>query len=280
MRGEAEAEDEDVGWGVGSFTGLVRRGGAVTLPEHRRRIPHVRSAQGLWRIRRRWTPESRSRRHTPASAHPPPSAAGTSPTTPRQPRSPSNRRATNELLPVNHSPFLSRIHVLRTLLVSLAMHAVAALLPAQSTPTLPPAAQALQVPAGNVVSWHVHALGVQVYRFDAATGQWTFVSPAAVLFADAGCHFPVGLHYTGPTWQSLGGSTVVGQRLAGATVDANAIPWLLLGAVSTTGPGVLAPTTYVQRTNTAGGLAPTRVGFAGETVWVPYAADYWFYRAQ
>jgi hypothetical protein len=31
--------------------------------------------------------------------------------------------------------------------------------------------------------------------------------------------------------------------------------------------------------NTVGGLAPGYVGQTGETVWVPYTAEYFFYRA-
>ena len=38
--------------------------------------------------------------------------------------------------------------------------------------------------------------------------------------------------------------------------------------------------TYIQRVNTSGGLAPTDPGHVvGEQVKVPYAAQYYFYRA-
>jgi len=39
-------------------------------------------------------------------------------------------------------------------------------------------------------------------------------------------------------------------------VDSTAIPWLRLGAVISSGPGVLDDTTYIQRVNTVGGIAP------------------------
>ena len=38
----------------------------------------------------------------------------------------------------------------------------------------------------------------------------------------------VGIHYGGPTWESLSGSKVVGAVIDRATPDASAIPWLLL----------------------------------------------------
>ena len=76
---------------------------------------------------------------------------------------------------------------------------------------------------------------------------------------------------------------VVGARVAAATVDPTAIPWLLLSAKSTAGPGIFADVTYVQRVNTAGGLAPTTdcdADHLGQAVPVPYTAEYFFYRAK
>ena len=73
---------------------------------------------------------------------------------------------------------------------------------------------------------------------------------------------------------------VVGQVLERATPDPNAIPWLLLKAKSTDGPGIFAEVTYIQRVNTVGGKAPTAPGdYVGELVRVPYTAEYFFYRA-
>jgi len=73
---------------------------------------------------------------------------------------------------------------------------------------------------------------------------------------------------------------VVGKVLASATADPNAIPWLLLKAKSTDGPGIFAEVTYIQRVNTVGGKAPTAPGdYLGEEVRVPYTAEYFFYRA-
>jgi hypothetical protein len=90
----------------------------------------------------------------------------------------------------------------------------------------------------------------------------------------------VALHYAGPTWKSNSDSEVAGARLAGETVDATAIPWLLLRAVSTSGPGSFERTTFIQRVNTVGGLAPAAPPTqAGAEARVGYTADYYFYRA-
>jgi hypothetical protein len=138
--------------------------------------------------------------------------------------------------------------------------------------------QNVQVPAGNDVAFHVHAEGVQVYRWNGTS--WAFVSPVAVLFADAGFDSAVGFHFAGPTWESVTGSKVVGTVLERCTPDPNAIPWLLLGAVSSEGPGVFDRVTFIQRLNTVGGNAPTVPGGSeGEVARVPYTAEYFFYRA-
>jgi hypothetical protein len=63
-------------------------------------------------------------------------------------------------------------------------------------------------------------------------------------------------------------------------VDPTAIPWLLLRATSTDGYGIFTRTTFVQRVNTTGGLAPaTPPTQAGQEARVPYTADYYFFRA-
>src|SRR5262249_4086269 len=119
--------------------------------------------------------------------------------------------------------------------------------------------------------------GWQIYRWDGKT--WSFVEPVAVLFADAAETNPVGLHFAGPSWQSLDGSKAVGMAMERCTPDPNAIPWLLLGAASSAGQGNLDGVTYVQRVNTVGGLAPTAPGAStGDVARVPYTAEYFFYR--
>ncbi|MET0647689.1 MAG: DUF3455 domain-containing protein [Pyrinomonadaceae bacterium] len=149
------------------------------------------------------------------------------------------------------------------------------------SPELPlPICQSIQAPEGNKVSFHAFALGVQVYRWNGTS--WAFVGPVANLYADAGFRGQVGTHYGGPTWESKSGSNVVGRRVVdtGCTPDANAIPWLLLETVSNDGPGIFKSTTFIQRVNTTGGLAPTTPGTTvNEVKEVPYTAEYYFYRA-
>ena len=140
------------------------------------------------------------------------------------------------------------------------------------------ACQTLQVDAGNKVAFHVYAEGVQIYRWNGAS--WSFVGPEAVLFADEGGNGQVGIHYSGPTWESVSGSTVRGAVLERCTADPDAIPWLLLEAVDPEGPGIFQWVTFIQRVNTVGGTAPAEPGSAvGEIANVPYSAEYFFYRS-
>jgi hypothetical protein len=133
----------------------------------------------------------------------------------------------------------------------------------------------LQVGEGYKVAFRTYAEGFQIYRWDGAG--WSFVAPEALLYDEDG--EVVGTHYAGPYWESDSGSTVKGAVLERATPDPAAIPWLKLGAVESGGPGVFNGVTHIQRLNTAGGLAPAYAGdFVGEEAWVPYAADYYFYR--
>lgn len=160
--------------------------------------------------------------------------------------------------------------------VALSLLASALTASADRTPSVP---GALEPPDGNKVEFHAYAAGVQIYSWNGATGKWVFVAPEAMLYDSEGN--VVGIHYAGPTWETESGSKVVAARIAGVTVDANSIPWLLLQANTAEGPGVLAGTTYVQRVNTAGGIAPSAAGTAdGQIARVPYTAEYYFYRAQ
>jgi len=142
-----------------------------------------------------------------------------------------------------------------------------------------PLCDSLQVQAGNQLAFRMYARGVQIYRWNGST--WQFVAPSATLFADPDYHAQVGIHYAGPTWQSNSGSFVKAARQADCTPDPTAIPWLLLQATSTNGPGVFSRVSYVQRVDTAGGKAPAYAGSSvGESAEVPYTAVYYFYRAE
>jgi len=91
----------------------------------------------------------------------------------------------------------------------------------------------------------------------------------------------MGIHYGGPTWESISGSKVRASVVDRSFPDPDAIPWLLLKASASEGPGIFDGVTFIQRLNTVGGLAPADSGdFVGEEVEVPYTAEYYFYRQQ
>jgi len=150
---------------------------------------------------------------------------------------------------------------------------------------LPQIPAAIAVPDGNRFAFVLFGDGVQMYACqDSASGPaWVFQAPDADLYWDPRHHLLAGSHYKGPTWEALDGSTVVGTKLAAATVDATAIPWLLLQGTSHTGKGLMDKVTYVQRLQTVGGLAPTTgcdADHIGATANVDYTATYAFYVAK
>ena len=141
-----------------------------------------------------------------------------------------------------------------------------------------PVPAAIKVPAGNQQFLSARAVGVQIYACG-ATG-WTFVAPRANLYDHRGR--VISTHFAGPTWQSTKDAGKVVGKLAASTPGApTAIPWLLLSAVSTT-PGTFGDTTFIQRINTTGGLAPAAAtctaANAGTQAEVPYTADYTFWK--
>ena len=127
----------------------------------------------------------------------------------------------------------------------------------------------------------LHATGVQKYTCQ-ANGTWLFTDPEATLYKTTGAPKPIGTHFlnfaTGlPVWQFKGGSFVEAARTQSAPGGAGNIAWLLLQAVATS-PGRLGQTTWIQRLNTTGGVAPAGTCTPGATTAVPYAADYFFWR--
>jgi hypothetical protein len=141
----------------------------------------------------------------------------------------------------------------------------------------PEVPDSIAVEPGNKVHFHGYAVGVQIYTWNGAS--WGAAVPEATLFHGNGV---VTIHFEGPRWQSNSGSIVLGAvAKPPVTVDTNAIPWVLLKAVSTEGPGIFADTTFIQRVHTTGGKAPSVNGtFVGQVARVPYTADYFFYRHQ
>ena len=127
----------------------------------------------------------------------------------------------------------------------------------------------------NKVHFQGFGVGVQIYTWNGSA--WTGPVPEATLFHHDGV---VAIHFAGPTWESNSGSKVVGAPVKAVTVNPDAIPWVLLRAARTEGPGIFADISFIQRVNTTGGKAPSQNGaFVGQVARVPYTADYFFYRA-
>jgi hypothetical protein len=129
--------------------------------------------------------------------------------------------------------------------------------------------------AGSKLAFHAYAVGAQIYQWNGTS--WAFLGPSATLYASASGRGVVGTHYAGPTWESNSGGTVVAtgnDRCPRGDAD---IPWLLLDAVSHSGPGIFHDVSQIQRVNTVGGQAPAAPGTAGEVRNVPYTAEYYFW---
>ncbi|MCW5649505.1 MAG: DUF3455 domain-containing protein [Ramlibacter sp.] len=148
---------------------------------------------------------------------------------------------------------------------------------------LPPA---VQVPAGHRVFWETVGVGDITYECRAkanAAGQfeWVFAGPDAKLNAHGGTQ--VGKYYGPPaTWEGMDGVKVTGKQLAVAPGGTGNIPMQLVQANPASGNGTLTGTTYIQRVNTQGGVAPADAcgaGNMGAKQIVKYQAGYIFWRA-
>ena len=166
------------------------------------------------------------------------------------------------------------------------------------------------VPEGNELFLGTHAVGTQNYvcQPSGAGVAYVLFTPQATLFGEDGVQ--VITHFNSPnpdepntdpkvvadgiiraTWQFKDTSRVwakVHQPDGAVTVDKDAIAWLLLDAVGhqngPTGGDKLRKTSFVQRLNTTGGLAPktgcSSLADVGNKAFVPYRADYFFYKAK
>jgi len=180
--------------------------------------------------------------------------------------------------------------------------------------TPPPVPDNIRVDPPNEVFLIGHAVGTQNYIcLPSSTSPSGFAfslfTPQATLFSDN--EKQVITHFFSPnlnpsdpsevlgtiraTWQDSQDTSVVWAAMVPggsathdtdpAFVEEGAVAWLKLGAVGTRdgpkGGDTLADTTFVQRVNTSGGLAPS-TGCASSTnvgtrAFVPYTADYVFY---
>lgn len=180
---------------------------------------------------------------------------------------------------------------------------ISLLQPARADDLTPPAVPAnIQVPAGNKLFLVGHATGTQNYICLPADGgvKFTLFTPQATLFKG---DKQLTTHYFSPnpveggtvraTWQhSKDNSTVWGKVADGnsstdpAYVAPGAVPWLLVTIVGAQqgakGSDSLAKTTFIQRVNTSGGVAPatgcTSSADVGNRAYVPYTTDYIFYK--
>jgi hypothetical protein len=162
-------------------------------------------------------------------------------------------------------------------------------------PVVPPG---LEVLAPNEVFLVAHGVGTQNYECQPAGTlghvAWTLFTPQATLFNDLRDQLIT--HFSSPnpiegdnvrvTWQDSADTSRVWARATASDTDPpTELRWVRVDAVGTpAGPprgGALSRTTFIQRVNTEGGLAPAtgcdHLNDAGRKAFVPYAADYVFY---
>jgi len=147
-------------------------------------------------------------------------------------------------------------------------------------------------PADSKVVYQTQGRGDQIYICARQKDgmQWVLKGPAATLY-DANSGQEVGKHGEGPTWTWKDGSAVTGKVVGRRpSPDSANLPWLLLKATLVPGlngpfdkPEALDQITFVRRTQTHGGVAPTGgcdAAHIGESQAVPYSAVYTFYTRQ
>ena len=162
-----------------------------------------------------------------------------------------------------------------------ACFATAAQAAATSGPDVP---SAVAAPSGHKPAMTLRGVGHITYECRAKAGasgawEWAFVAPDAALQDRNGMQ--VGKYYGGPTWEHSDGSRVSGKQLAVAPAAAGAIPLQLVQAAPASGSGAFTGVTYIQRINTAGGVAPASpcdANTVGTRQTVGYSADYVFYK--
>jgi hypothetical protein len=180
--------------------------------------------------------------------------------------------------------------------------AAAAPLAAMATNIEPPKVpDTLAVPAGSNAFLIGHAVGTQNYVClpDGAGAKWVLFGPQATVFDERGTQIMT--HFLSPnpaesnalraTWMDSDRTSSVWAVKVGESDDARfvepgAIKWFLLKVMGTE-QGTqrhdrLMKTTVIQRVNTSGGVAPasecTLTADVGKTKFVPYTADYVFYK--
>lgn len=172
---------------------------------------------------------------------------------------------------------------------------------AQTVPFRTGVPDAIKVPAGHTAYLKAQATGTQNYI--CLPSGWTFLGPQATLtitipWLNGEFQQQVTTHYLSvnpaeaaiarPTWlSSVDSSAVWAKAIANSSdpdyVAQGAIPWLLLEVVGSqrgpTGGSLLSQARYLQRVKTTGGVIPTKACTVGAVEFVPYTADYIFFRA-
>src|SRR5262245_46747344 len=196
------------------------------------------------------------------------------------------------------------------LLTSFVAAPASAQTPTAASITPPPVPAEVQVPEGNEVFLVGHATGTQNYSClpcdpstpGCANGvAFRLFTPQATLFNDrlkqVTTHFfspnPFENNVIRATWQHSSDTSTVWGQVIGSSTDPNfvkpgAIAWLLVKEVGVlagpTGGDTLTKTTFIQRLNTVGGVAPSSgcssTADIGRQAFVPYKADYFFYKQQ
>jgi hypothetical protein len=175
--------------------------------------------------------------------------------------------------------------------------------------TPPPVPIDIQVPEGNTAFLVGHAVGTQNYIClpcpnpttpaancpDTSGFAWLLFTPEATLFRDNDKQIIT--HFFSPnpdengtiraTWQDSRDSSIVWGGRATQALVPDSIPWVKLPMAGVqegpTGGKTLTATTFIQRLNTFGGVAPedgcAQLTDVGAKAFVPYTADYFFYTA-
>lgn len=131
--------------------------------------------------------------------------------------------------------------------------------------------------SGEAIVATFHAEGAQLYECKPDLGNkliWQSREPVAALIVDGKT---IGLHYAGPNWQHVDGSSVRAKMVAAAPgATFNDVPWLKLEVTEQRGNGLLSRVKTVQRINTKGGAMQGACETSGAYRSVPFSADYVF----
>ncbi len=205
---------------------------------------------------------------------------------------------------------LNKFATRNILLAAIAMALTVAFVVARPQParadkiTVPAMPDNVQVEAGNKVFLVGHAIGSQNYIcLPSGSGfAYSLFTPQATLSDDNQeqiiTHFfspnPKDTSAIIPTWESSRDTSMVwavavpgGSSTDPKFVAKGAVAWVKLQVVNhkdgPTGGDKLSATTFIQRLNTSGGVAPLTgcelSSDVGKKAFVPYTADYFFYKS-